>query len=148
VNARLLSIVGGCSLLAAMTVETVTVLLRNAGMTVYGSIEMVEAAILIASSCALVIATLNRSHAKVRILHNRLSGKVRKYVERANNLCSALFFFALTAGQVWIASDMWLAYEQSEVLAIPYFPLRCVASLATLVTGLAYLRRLLGRESP
>jgi TRAP-type C4-dicarboxylate transport system permease small subunit len=142
VNARLLYIVGGCSLLAAMAIETVTVLVRNAGITIYGSIEMVEAAILISSSCALIVATLNRSHAKVRILHNRLSGNSRKYVDFLNNLCSAFFFLALTVGQVWIASDMWNAYEQSEVLAIPYFPLRCAALVATFVTGLAYLYRL------
>ena len=145
-KARLLAIIGGFSLLAAMAVESMTVLIRNAGLTVYGSIEMVEAAILVASSAALVIATLNRSHAKVRILHNRLTGGWRTAVDRLNNSCSALFFLALTAGQAWIAMDMWSAHEQSEVLAIPYLPLRGVAILATFITALAYLRRLVSKE--
>jgi hypothetical protein len=39
--------------------------------------------------------------------------------------------------------DMWGAAEQSELLAIPYLPLRCVAALATFVVAVIYARRVI-----
>jgi hypothetical protein len=39
-----------------------------------------------------------------------------------------LLFAALLAGTVWIAADLWHGHEESELLRIPYRPLRIVAA--------------------
>jgi TRAP-type C4-dicarboxylate transport system permease small subunit len=139
-----LVVVGGVPLLLVMLIEFVSVIGRNSGFIILGSIELVQAAILLSSASAIVMATLGRSHAKVRILLNRSSGKTAQLLKAFNALCGMLFFLALTIGGVWIALDMWGAQEQSELLGVPYLPLRCFAAVCTLATAGLYLRRMFG----
>lgn len=144
-----LVMLGGIPLVLAMLVEFITVVGRHTGFMFLGSIEAVQAAILLSSATAMVLATLARSHAKVRVLLNRSDGRFRKVLTVLNALCGMLFFLALTAGSVWLAIDMWGAHEQSELLALPYFPLRCFVCLSMAVVAVLYARRLLAavRES-
>ena len=56
-----------------------------------------------------------------------------------------LFYGALLAGSLWIVADLWHGQEESELLRIPYLPLRLVV-LAMLVAllvhaGVTLLRR-------
>lgn len=138
-----LVMLGGVPLVLAMLVEFITVVGRHTGFMILGSIEAVQVAILLSSATAIVMATLARSHAKVRLLLNRADGRARTALNFFNALCGALFFLALTAGSVWLAADMWGTREQSELLALPYFPLRCFVCLGMLVTALLYARRAL-----
>lgn len=140
-----LALLGGVPLLAAMLTEFVTVVGRHTGMAVLGSIELVQAAILISSTTAILIATWNHSHAKVRVLLNSLSESHGEILGRINAACAAFFFIALTAGGVWITMDMWSAYEQSEILGLPYLPLRCFACVGSAATAVIYLRRVFSR---
>jgi len=137
-----LVVIGGGPLLLVMLIEFVSVIGRNSGFIILGSIELVQAAILLSSASAIVMATLGRSHAKVRILLNRSSGKTAQLLKAFNALCGMLFFLALTIGGLWIALDMWGAQEQSELLGVPYLPLRCFAAVCTLATAGLYLRRM------
>ena len=138
-----LVLLGGIPLMLAMLVEFITVIGRHTGFMLLGSIEAVQAAILLSSATAIVLATLARSHAKVHLLLSHTDGRTRAALKFFNALCGALFFLALTIGSVWLAADMWGAREQSELLALPYFPLRCFVCLAMLVTALLYARRAL-----
>jgi len=137
-----LVMLGGIPLVLAMLVEFITVVGRHTGFMFLGSIEAVQVAILLSSATAMVLATLARSHAKVRVLLNRSDGRFRKVLTVINALCGALFFLALTAGSLWLAVDMWGAHEQSELLALPYFPLRCFVFLSMAVIAVLYARRL------
>jgi TRAP-type C4-dicarboxylate transport system permease small subunit len=134
--------VGGVPLLAAMLVEFITVIGRHTGIMVLGSIELVQSGVLLSSTTAIVIATLSRSHAKVHLLLNRSKGKPQRVLKFINALASATFFLALTVGSAWIAIDMWAAYERSELLGLPYLPLRCFIIAGTFVTFVLYARRL------
>ncbi|HMB58324.1 MAG TPA: TRAP transporter small permease subunit [Xanthomonadales bacterium] len=138
-------VVGGVPLLLVMLIEFITVVGRNTGFIILGSIELVQAAILLSSASAIVMATLSRSHAKVRILLNRSSGKTAQFLKVFNALGGMLFFLALTIGGVWIALDMWDAQEHSELLRVPYLPLRVFAAVCTLTTAGLYLRRMFVR---
>jgi TRAP-type C4-dicarboxylate transport system permease small subunit len=142
-----LVVVGGVPLLLVMLMEFITVIGRNSGIMVYGSIEIVQAAILLSSATAIVLATLNRSHAKVHFLLNRSSGRTGRALKIFNALCATLFFLGLTVGGVWIALDMWGLKERSELLGIPYAPLRWFAAACTLATCWLYLRRILAGGS-
>jgi TRAP-type C4-dicarboxylate transport system permease small subunit len=116
---------------------------RQVELPLVGSIELVQAAVLIAGSGALVIATLDAAHARVNLLLDRLPERQRHWFERAHSLAAALLFAALLAGSVWIAFDLWNGSEESELLRIPYRPLRIILAFALCVLWLLALRRVL-----
>jgi TRAP-type transport system small permease protein len=137
---------GAVALLFAMATDTLAVLGRHIGVPLWGSIELVQAGILIASSTAMLSATLAKKHAKVRILVNRLHGGPLLWLQWAQALFSAVFFLALLVGSFWIFLDMRGAYEESELLHIPYTPLRIICILSIFGVMLSFVRRL--TESP
>lgn len=133
---------GATALLFAMSVETIAVLGRHLDLPLWGSIEMVRAAILVASSSAILSATLARKHVRVRILMDRLKGRSGIWLQRIQDVFSALFFCVLTAGSIWIFLDLWNGNEESEVLHIPYAPLRIICIISMLLVMVSFLRRI------
>ena len=134
--------VAGIPLLAAMTTEFLAVVARNTGWNIVGSIELVQALVLLSSCGAIVIATLSRSHAKVTVLSRLYSGHTGRAMRILLAIASALFFFSLAAGSTWIALDMLHAYERSELLGIPYLPLRAAVSISMLAVAIIYTARI------
>jgi len=133
---------GGIALLFAMAVDTLAVVGRHIGMPLPGSIELVQAAILVASSAAILSATLAGKHARVRLVMNRMKGGPLAALQRVQAVFSVLFFCALAAGSIWIFVDLWGDYEESEVLHIPIAPLRVVCIVSVLGVAFEFLRRL------
>jgi TRAP-type C4-dicarboxylate transport system permease small subunit len=149
-NSRLVTVLiwlAGGALLVAMLVDTLAMLGRQIGLPLIGSIELVQAAVLLAGSGALIVATLAAAHARVNLLLDRLPDRQRRWFERAHALAAALLFAALLAGSAWIAIDLWNGYEESELLRIPYRPLRVALVLALFALLLLTLRRALKREA-
>ena len=138
---------GGIALLFAMAVEALAVLGRHIGIPLPGSIELVQAAILVASSAAMLSATLANKHARVRLVMNRLKGAPLVWLGRVQALFSILFFCALAAGSIWIFMDLWGGFEESEVLRIPFAPLRIVCIVSVLGVAIDFLRRFRRGES-
>ena len=132
---------GGTALLFAMAVDAVAVLGRHIGMPLPGSIELVQAAILVASSAAMLSATMADKHARVRLVVDRLKGGPLVMLKRVQALFSVLFFCALAAGSIWIFMDLWGGSEESEVLHIPFAPLRIVCIVSVLGVAFDFLRR-------
>lgn len=137
---RWLTWLGGGALLAAATVDTLFVLGRHLGLPVHGAIELVEAAVLVAGSVALVMASLAGNHARVHVLLDRLPEAHRPIAHRAGDLFTALFFAGLLAGSAWIAGDLWSAQERTELVGIPWRWLRLLLNLC-LVSALAITLR-------
>ena len=133
---------GGIALLFAMVVEAVAVLGRHIGIPLPGSIELVQAAILVASSAAMLSATLADKHARVRLVADRLSGGPRTTLKCIQAVFSALFFCALAAGSIWIFMDLWGGFEESEILHIPFVPLRIVCIVSVLGIAFYFLKRI------
>lgn len=142
-----LVLLGGIPLLAAMAVEFAGVILRNAGWPIPGSIELVEACVLLSSSVAIVLATLSRSHAKVRVLLNRARGASSRTLHIANAAGGAVFFFTLVVGGIWVIADLWGAAEHSETLKVPYMPLRIFSAVCMLATAAIYAGRVVRGEA-
>ena len=138
---RALIWLGGLALLAATAIDTVSVFGRNLGFSIHGSIELIQAAVLVAGGTALVLATLHGSHAKVHILVDRFTPANKALSERGAALMTALFFAALLAGSLWIAADLWNAHELSELVGVPWRWLRLFANLCLAATMLILLRR-------
>jgi len=137
---------GGIALLLAMAVDTLAVLGRHIGIPFPGSIELVQAAILVASSAAILSATLANKHARVHLLMDRMKGRPLAVLKRIQTVFSVLFFCALAAGSIWIFADLWGGFEESEVLHIPFAPLRIVSIVSVLGVAFGFLRRF--REGP
>ena len=137
---------GGAALLAATAIDTVAVIGRNVGIPVPGSIEMMQVAVLIAGAIGLVIATLDRAHARVRLLSDRLRPPWHDRAERLSDLITLLFVLALLAGSVWLAADLWNGHEQSELLGIPWAVLRAVANICLLVVAAILAWRVVARR--
>jgi TRAP-type C4-dicarboxylate transport system permease small subunit len=137
--------VGASALLLAMAVDAVAVAGRHLGFPLLGSLELVQAAILLASSSALVSATLAGRHASARFLLDRFGARARLLMQRINLLLTLLFLLILAIGQIWIARDLWHGHEDSELLHIPYAPLRIASICAVLLAALVLARQLLAR---
>ena len=80
---------------------------------------------LVAGAVAMLVATLAGIHARVRLLVDRAPPRLRSVLEHAcARLLPPLFFLALAVGSLWIAHDLWAGEEESELLHLPYRPLR------------------------
>lgn len=139
---------GGIALLAATAIDTVAVIGRHVGLPLTGSIELMQAMVLISGSLGLVIATIEQSHVRVRILVDRMSAARRRVADRASDALTFLFCLALLAGSVWISIDLWHAQEQSELLGVPWRLLRLIANFCLLSVCLIVLWRIVRKAGP
>ena len=121
---------GAAGLLIATATDTLAVIGRHIGVPLLGSVEIVEAAVVLATSAAMVTATLRGSHAVVHLVVDRLPPRFAAPMQRIANLLSAGFFAAAAIGNGWFAADMWHAHEQSDLIHIPYRPLHVLVTLA------------------
>jgi len=145
---RALVWVAGGALLVAMATDTLAMLGRHLRFPLLGSIEIVQAAVLIAGSGALLLATLHESHARVHLLLRRFREGLRAPFENGHYAAAILLVLALLAGSVWIASDLWRGHEESELLRIPWMPLRLVVVLLLVALLIVLVRQLLRSRRP
>jgi TRAP-type transport system small permease protein len=130
-------LLGSAGLLVALVADAIAVAGRHVGIPFLGSIETVQAAVILAASSAMVGATLSRAHATVHILTERLSIHARRRFQSFTDAVSGIFFAALAAGSIWIVVDLWDGAETTELLGLPLKALRlfwCVSAL--LIAGL------------
>jgi TRAP-type C4-dicarboxylate transport system permease small subunit len=141
-------IAGGVALLAAAAIDTVAVIGRNIGLPLTGSIELMQAAVVISGGIGLIIATIEQSHARVRLLVDRLTPERLVWADRASDALTLIFVLALLAGSIWLAADLWHAHEQSELLGIPWRLLRLVANGSLLAVCVILVWRIARKARP
>jgi TRAP-type C4-dicarboxylate transport system permease small subunit len=139
---------GALALLGVVTVDAAAVLGRHIGIRLLGSIEIVQALILIAGCASIVASTLARKHASVHLLTERLRPTARTALVLCSNALGAVFFVLLAAGAVWIAADEWHGHEQSELLGLPYAPLRLISIGALLAAAGVLIYQMLRPPRP
>jgi TRAP-type transport system small permease protein len=122
---------GAGGLLTAMVIETIAVAGRQIGVPLLGALEIIQTAILVAASAAMLSATLADAHASVRLLVERLSPTAQGWLHRLALLISSLLFANLAVAAGWLTLDAWGEFEHSELLHIPYRPLRVVVVIMT-----------------
>jgi TRAP-type C4-dicarboxylate transport system permease small subunit len=137
----------GAGLIVAVAVDTLAMIGRQLRVPLVGSIELVEAAVLFAAVGGLIVAALDSAHARVNLILARMPARWRSRLEVLHAGAAAAFYLALLAGSAWIAFDLWPSREQSELLHIPYRPLRlATVGCLTVLAGLA-LRALWRRQA-
>ncbi len=136
---------GGLALLCCMFLGTLGVVTRHLGVALAGDVELIQSAMVLSSSLALVCATQARRHARVHLLVNRVPALWRARLSFASALLSTLFFALLSLGLGWVTWELRAAHEESELLHIPYAPLRWVALAALLAATVLSARRTVSR---
>jgi TRAP-type C4-dicarboxylate transport system permease small subunit len=125
-----------------MSVDFVSVAGRRFGFPILGSVELVQYCITGIVASAVVVATLTDNHAAVHVITERLGAAPRRALARFSAILSIAFFLALFVGNAWIAIEFWPRDERSDLLQLPFAPMRiawCAAlALASIVAlGLA-----------
>lgn len=133
--AQLSFAIGALGLLGAMSVDFLAVIGRRSGLPLVGSIELSELCIVCMASASLLGVTIERGHASVHLLTERLASRPKLVLARASELLSAVFFAFLLGGSALLVFDLWHGAERSELLQLPILPLRLIwcASLAAIV---------------
>ena len=142
---RIAFVIGSIGLLLAMFTDALAVLGRHVGLPILGSIEIVQAGVVLLASAAMVGATLNSAHARAHLIVNRLSPAGKRRILRCADLLSAAVFAVLALGSIWIAVEMWSSHEHSELLHIPWSWLRVIWITSALIICGIFLRRAFGR---
>jgi TRAP-type C4-dicarboxylate transport system permease small subunit len=132
--ARLAFVIGALGLLGAMAVDFAAVLGRRSGFPLLGSIELSEVCIVCMASASLLGVTLERGHASVHLLTERLAEVPKRAFARASDALAGLFFAFILAGSAILVRELWSASEQSELLGLPIVPLRVI--FGTSLTGI------------
>jgi len=135
---------GGLALLAATAIDTFAVIGRHIGMPLGGSIELMQAAVLVSGALGIVISSLDDAHARVKLVVDRLPPGWRGAADRASDALSVLFVLSLLIGSAWIAFDLRGGHEQSELVGVPWWVLRLVANVCLLATVVILGWRVIG----
>jgi TRAP-type C4-dicarboxylate transport system permease small subunit len=134
--------IGGAALLGAVGVDFVSVVARHVGLRLLGSIEIIQFCIVAAISSALVLATLEGSHAAVHLLVTRVSPRAQALLHRVSDGFSVVAFAALLVGNLWVFSDLLPLEERSDLLHLPFAPARaffCVALALCAILALVHM---------
>lgn len=141
----LVYLLGGCGLLGATAADSIAVAGRHAGFQLLGSIELVQAAVVVLSGSAMLIATVQGEHASVHMVTERLPPVLADRLARLAALASGLVFLMIAAGSIWVASELWSGFERTELLHLPIRWLRATWIVFNVLIALTFLRRAFGR---
>jgi TRAP-type C4-dicarboxylate transport system permease small subunit len=130
---------GAGGLLVAMSIEAIAVAGRQIGVPLLGALEIIQTAILVTASAAMLSATLADAHASVRLLVERLSPRTQQWLHRIAMLVAAAFFACLAVAAGWLTLDAWNEFEHSELLHIPYRPLRVIVVVMTAAIAVTFI---------
>jgi TRAP-type C4-dicarboxylate transport system permease small subunit len=138
--------IGAAGLLLAVTVEVISVAGRQLSAPVHGALEFIQTAILVTASVAMLSATLANTHATVHLVTSRAPPELKRLLARFAAVLSAIFFIGLAGAGAWLTIEHWNLHEESELLHIPFRPLRILSFLSVVAIAGVFIRRSAGRE--
>lgn len=143
-----LLVTGAVGLFGAMLTDGVSVLGRHVGVPFTGSIELVQAFVVIAASSAIAYASIFATHAAVELVFQRLPVTAQRIVLRLAALLGFVFLISLLVGSTWIAWEYRDASERTEMLGIEIKWLRMFWIGCAVISAVAMLAPLLSRKPP
>jgi TRAP-type C4-dicarboxylate transport system permease small subunit len=138
---RIAFAVGACGLLGAMGADFASVVARHIGHPIAGAVELAQAAEVLSAASAVVGATLAGGHAAVHLVTDRLRPRTRAVLTRLADVLGAISFALVCAGGLWVLHDTIGGHEASDLLGIPFAPLRIAWALGTGVAAAIFLTR-------
>jgi TRAP-type C4-dicarboxylate transport system permease small subunit len=141
-----LLVTGAVGLLGAMLTDSVAVVGRHVGVPFTGSIELVQAFIVLGGASAIAYASLGATHAAVDLVFHRLPVSAQRLAHRLAALLGFLFLAALVIGSAWIAWEYRNAGERTELLGIEVKWLRLFWLACAVIAAGAMLAPLLSKK--
>lgn len=135
--------VGATGLLSVMVIEAIAVMGRHLRMPLLGALEMAQASIVPAACASMVIASLAGTHAVVHLVTERMPDHLREWMSRVSALLAAVYFTGLFVGVTWLTLEFWDSFEETDVLHIPFRPLRLLVSVCAGALAVIFLGRAL-----
>ena len=139
--------IGSVGLLSAAAIDGIAVLGRHIGFTFLGSIELVQVAVVLIASSAMIGATIVGAHAAVHIVTERLSAGGARTARQVADALSALTFLLFAIGSAWVAADLWNGHERTELLLLPLRWFRLLWIIATLIITVLFARAAIKRAA-
>jgi TRAP-type C4-dicarboxylate transport system permease small subunit len=141
VKRGVLFFVGSAGLIAVMVIEVIAVIGRHVRVPLLGALEMAQAAIVPAACASMVIASLTGAHAAVHLVTERMPEHVRGVMARASAVLAGVFFTSLAIGSCWLTFEFWSSFEETDVLHIPFRPLRVLVTICAAALALNFFHR-------
>lgn len=138
--------IGGFGLLAATASDSIAVLGRHTGFHLLGSIELVQASVVLLASSAMLIATIFGGHASVHIVTERLARPTAERMARIASAISGLLFLIVATGSALVLAELWNSFEMTELLHIPLRWLRLLWVVFAVLIALHFFRH--ARRAP
>ena len=133
--------VGASGLLAVMLIEVVAVVGRHVRVPLLGALELAQAAIVPAACASMVIASLTGAHAAVHLVTERMPERMRGGMSRFSSVLAGEFFTGLAIGSWWLTAEFWNSFEETDVLHIPFRPLRVLVTICAVALALTFFHR-------
>jgi TRAP-type C4-dicarboxylate transport system permease small subunit len=143
-----LLLTGAVGLIGAMLIDSIAVIGRHAGIPFTGSIELVQAFIVLGAASAIAYASLGATHAAVDLVFHRLPISAQHLAHRLAALLGFLFLLALVIGSAWIAWEYRDAGERTELLGIELKWLRLFWLACAVIAAAAMLAPVFGKKPP
>lgn len=143
--AKFAYLLGSAGLLCATAADALAVAGRHTGWHLLGSIELVQAAVVVLASAGMLAVTIGGGHASVHMVTERLSPAAAARLHRLADLASALVFVILAVGSIWVLDELWNGFEQTELLHIPLRWLRLLWIGFALLIAAYFFRNALRR---
>lgn len=139
----LLIAIAGFFLVAMMTLACANVALRNFGIPIKGTFELMGLFGAVAAAFALAKTQISRQHIAVDVLTRVFPARVKRVLGAINYLIGTIFF-VLAAWQTGrLGTNLWEVHELSETLRIVYFPFVYAVSFGCVVIALVLMTELL-----
>jgi len=119
-------IVGSFALIGLMFVVGGTVIYRWFGGTFQGSYEVAETFTIVTITMAIFMATVNRSHVDVRLIHDRFPPAIRRALMVIMGLIATVFWCGVTWSVFLLTRRLARTGELTDVLQIDIVPFRWI----------------------
>lgn len=143
-----LLIAGSVGLIGSMLTDTFAVIGRHTGIPVLGSIEVMQAFIVVGAASGIAYASMSATHAAVDLVFHKLPPWAQNVAHRVGALLGFLFVAALVTGSAWIVWEYRDAQEMTEILRIPVQYLRLFWLACSVIAAITMLAPLVGKQKP
>ncbi|MFH1651782.1 MAG: TRAP transporter small permease [Chloroflexota bacterium] len=122
----------------ALTVLVLLIVVHVAGRyffkaPVQGAVEIAQSAMVLIVFASMAYVTLKRGNVKVTLVTTHFPEGVQTYLEAAMSLIGAAIFAIISWQLALTIIEAWQQNMYTDSLRLPVFPLKVVATIATLV---------------
>jgi TRAP-type C4-dicarboxylate transport system permease small subunit len=132
--------IGGGLLVAIMALIVSNVIYRFFGGVITGSYELTQYMIVVVVGFAMVYTALMKGHVLVRVVVSRLPQWALAIAESFNSILSMGVVWLLAwATTLYLLKRGFVGEANTDLLELPYFPLKCVWVFTLILFSLVYL---------